>query len=84
MKQKDLAHKAQITASMVSQILNGKRRPSWSIAQRLELATGISAVLWIDGQVDREYLKNNYRPGKADQKTDRASNDYERKEIVNG
>jgi transcriptional regulator with XRE-family HTH domain len=62
MKQKDIAHKAKITPSMMSQILAGKRRPSWPLSERLEKATGISAVDWIDGRVDRKYLLENYRP----------------------
>lgn len=82
MKQKDIAHKAKITSSMMSQILTGKRRPSWPLSERLEKATGISAVDWIDGRVDREYLLENYCPasGKKPEKENANKREEERRQ----
>jgi len=57
-----IAKSASISQSHLSLILSGNRRPSWPVSQRLEKATGISAVDWIDGRVDREYLFENYCP----------------------
>ena len=82
--QTSIAKDTGISLPFLSMVLSGKKRPSWPVSQRLESATGIPAVLWIDGQVDREYLRKNYRPGKEDQKAGRASNEYQGKEIVNG
>jgi transcriptional regulator with XRE-family HTH domain len=61
--QTKIAKAATVSVSFVNLILSGKKRPSWDVAKRLEAATGISAVLWIDGKVDREYLNEHYNPG---------------------
>ena len=57
-----IANNALISQGYLSLILSGERRPSWPVSQRLEKATGISAVDWIDGRVDRDFLLKNYRP----------------------
>jgi transcriptional regulator with XRE-family HTH domain len=55
-KQKLISQKAKLSEPCLSNILAGRRRPSWSTAKKLETATGIPAVEWIEGRVDREYL----------------------------
>jgi transcriptional regulator with XRE-family HTH domain len=60
-----IAKKGRLSLSGLSNILTGNRRPSWPTAKRLEAATGISAVDWIDGRVDREYLNNHYKEREA-------------------
>jgi len=57
-----IAKEAKVSPQGLTNIVNGHRRPSWPMSQRLEKATGISAVDWIDGRVDRDYLEKNYSP----------------------
>lgn len=47
--QKIIADKSGISSAMISMILNAKKRPSWTTAKKLASATGISAVVWIEG-----------------------------------
>lgn len=42
-----IARKAGITPSYMAFILKGQRRPSKAVAEKLELATGVSAEAWI-------------------------------------
>lgn len=51
---------AHTTPQCLSNILAGRRRPSWRLAKRLEGATGIRAVAWIEGKVSRQSLKENH------------------------
>jgi len=54
-----------ISHSMVSLILAGKKRPSWSNAKKLASATGTSPVLWMDGSPEeiRAALSNGNGKG---------------------
>ena len=47
--QKTISEKAGITAAMLSQLLNGKRRAGWKTAKGLEKATGLPAILFLEG-----------------------------------
>lgn len=60
--QTKIAKDADISVSLINQILSGQKRPSWDTAKRLEKASGLSAVDWIEGKVDRECLSKKYRP----------------------
>ena len=51
-----IARDSGLTPQALINIVNGHRRPSWPVSKRLEKTTGISAVKWIDGKVDRKYL----------------------------
>lgn len=51
-----IAHASGASPQTLSNILNGRRRPSWALSQRLEVSTGISAVKWISGKVTKAYL----------------------------
>ena len=50
--QKQIACAADISRSLLSMILSGKRRPRWPKAKRLESVTGISAIDWIEKPSD--------------------------------
>ena len=58
--QTKIASEVKISDAFLSLILSGQKRPSWRVSKRLEKVTGISAVDWIDGRVDRDYLEKNY------------------------
>ena len=49
MNQNEVAKKAEITGSMLSQILSGYKRPKWETAKRLAKVTGTKPELWLDG-----------------------------------
>jgi len=46
--QRKLAQKINVSDAFISQILNGKRRPSWTVAKRLAQATNTKPELWLD------------------------------------
>ena len=48
MRQIDIAKAANTTQPAISNILTGKRRPSWDLAKRLAEATNTDPVLWMD------------------------------------
>ena len=50
---------ADISEAYLSQILNSKRRPSWSIAKKLSMVTNTKPDLWMDGAV--EEIKNHLK-----------------------
>ena len=47
--QRIIAEHAEITPSALSQILSGKRKPSWPLAKRLAVATMTKPELWLEG-----------------------------------
>lgn len=47
-KQKEIAEKANISAQMLSNILNGRRRPSWKTAKALASATSTEPKDWME------------------------------------
>ena len=49
-RQTELADKADISNAYVSQLLNGKRRHSWTMAKKLAVATNTKPELWLDGE----------------------------------
>ena len=51
--QSEIAKRAKISPAMLSLILSGKKRPSWTTAKNLAVATGTDPVLWIDGSGDQ-------------------------------
>lgn len=44
-----IAKRAGLSLSGLSNVLAGRRRPSWSTAKRLAAATDTSPVLWLEG-----------------------------------
>ena len=52
-RQKDIAGKVGITPGAVTNIINGRRRPSWRVAKRLAEITGTSPVLWMEGPPEK-------------------------------
>ena len=48
----EIAKKAGISQPMLSMILNGYRRPSWTVAKRLATVTGIVPELWMEADAD--------------------------------
>lgn len=68
-----IARDAQISPQSLTNIIKGRRGASWPACKRLEKATGISAVAWIEGRVDRNYLNENYDPFKSRRKKLRRS-----------
>ena len=45
----EIIKRCEIHQSTLSNILTGRRRPSWSIAKRLAAATDTEPVLWLEG-----------------------------------
>lgn len=56
----DIAKAANVSQQAVSNIITGRRRPSWRLATHLEDATGISAAAWAEGLIGHDYLNENY------------------------
>lgn len=56
----EIAEKANITQGALSNILSGRRRPSWSVAKRLAQVTNTTPYLWLEGAPDeiRSVLKD--------------------------
>jgi|APMed6443717190_1056831.scaffolds.fasta_scaffold656071_2 transcriptional regulator with XRE-family HTH domain len=44
-----IAETIGISKQALSNIVNGRRRPSWGTAKRIAFATGTDPVLWMDG-----------------------------------
>ena len=44
-----IAKRAGVSLSGLSNVLAGRRRPSWSTAKRLAAATDTNPVLWLEG-----------------------------------
>lgn len=52
-KQNKIAEKAGISGALLSQILSGKRRPSWRTARGLTAAVpGTTDSLWLEGTIE--------------------------------
>ena len=49
LKQTSIAKKANISDGFLSEILSGKKRPSWPVAKKLAAATKTQPALWLDG-----------------------------------
>lgn len=50
--QKHIAKMARVSAPFISQVLTGKKRPSWKKAKELADATGTDPVVWMEGTPD--------------------------------
>ncbi|WP_076750479.1 helix-turn-helix transcriptional regulator [Desulfatitalea tepidiphila] len=61
--QNQVAQAAGTTQPYISNILNGRRRPSWKLAKRLAQVTCTEPQLWLDGTPDeiRAALSDLYR-----------------------
>jgi len=61
--QTEIAKRANISSAMVSMILSGKKRPSWTTAKKLASVTGTTPVIWLDGTTDeiRQAISANSR-----------------------
>jgi transcriptional regulator with XRE-family HTH domain len=51
-KQRDVARDLGLKESYLSEMLNGKRRPSWDVAKRCALKTQSSPLVWMEGTKD--------------------------------
>ena len=47
--QKKIAKKSSISPAFLSEIINNKKRPSWTTAKRLAEVTSTPPELWLDG-----------------------------------
>jgi transcriptional regulator with XRE-family HTH domain len=58
--QNEIAIKAGIAQPSLSNILMGRRRPSWNIAKRLAMVTGSTPDIWMDGNTEilRQIISN--------------------------
>ncbi|MBU4185998.1 MAG: helix-turn-helix domain-containing protein [Proteobacteria bacterium] len=63
----EIAEKANITQGALSNILSGRRRPSWTVAKRLAQVTYTTPYLWLEGMPDeiKSALKN-FKPETSD------------------
>jgi len=70
-KQIEISRAANISQSALSNILNGRRTPSWKAAKRLSLAVpGTTPELWIEGTPEeiRAALENkSTEPAREDE-----------------
>ena len=48
MKQADIYKATNISRSSISRILSGDRAPSWEMAKKLEKATGVKILYWME------------------------------------
>ena len=48
-RQKDIIKATGIHQATISNIMNGRRRPSWSMAKKLAEATGTDVSIWMEG-----------------------------------
>ena len=53
LKQFEIARKAGISPSFLSEVISNKKRPSWYIAKKLEKVTGIAVGLWMEGATEK-------------------------------
>lgn len=62
MKQKELSDKMEIAATVLSEIIHGKRNLTPLLALKLEIALGINAEFWMKLQVgyDINKIRNQY------------------------
>jgi transcriptional regulator with XRE-family HTH domain len=51
--QNEIADKVDISTAFISQILSGKRRPSWSMAKKLSKATNTKPELWLEAAPEK-------------------------------
>lgn len=59
-EQSDLARRLGISRQAVHEILSGKRVPGYKMATKLERATGIPRLAWMDpDEFHNPYLKKN-------------------------
>jgi transcriptional regulator with XRE-family HTH domain len=60
--QNEIVDKVNISTAFISQILSGKRRPSWPMAKKLSKATNTEPELWLEGSPEkiREALDANF------------------------
>ena len=65
-----IAKRADISAGYLSDIINTKRRPSWSTAKRLAEVTGTWPTLWLEADTRsiRAALSKNKVPPPANSK----------------
>ena len=48
MKQKEIAKKVGISPAFLSEILTGRKSPSWETAKKLAVVTGVAAARWME------------------------------------
>ena len=48
-RQKELSEATGIHQTTISNILNGRRRPSWRLAKKLATATDTDVAVWMEG-----------------------------------
>jgi len=53
MRQAELSKTVGCSQPYISEILSGKKRPSWQLAKRLAEATETDVAWWMDGEIDR-------------------------------
>lgn len=65
--QNEIANQIGVTAAFISYLLNGRRRPSWSLAKRLSENFGHSPSWWMEADIAkiRRVLRSNSQERKA-------------------
>ena len=60
-KQIEIAKTAKVSQGALSNIMNGRRRPSWPASKRLAAATGTAPEIWLEGTPEeiRAAIDNN-------------------------
>jgi len=52
MKYSEIARQACLSRQYLSNIIAGRKRPSWIAAKKLAIATGTDPVLWLEGTIE--------------------------------
>jgi len=64
MKQRELAKIVGVKPQYINSIIKGRRGPSADLAERLELASGVSRVTWMWGSEKEKKQKLSEAPSK--------------------
>ena len=58
--QQSVANEAQVKSSLLSQLLNGQKTPSWKNAKKLSQVTGIRPEIWMESITNNETLRKQF------------------------
>ena len=65
MKQQDIAKKVGISGAFLSEIIHGKKSPSWKTAKNLNKITGVPIDLWMENKSRHSEIRDLIKQKKA-------------------
>lgn len=60
-KQRNIVIKANISDAFFSEILYGKKKPSWETAKKLSEITGIACDVWMENKSNPDTLRAQFK-----------------------